>query len=211
LPPKSARIALAIPVRASARADAMMSPHRLHCTHGVVFYQDEALLSGGVARHVAAALRAGDPALVLARPGLLREVTIELHRQHVQGVPFGPDRGTLVALEAEETLARICVAGRPDARRFDEVIGTAVRNLAAAGRRVAAYGELVGVLCARGQYKEALRLEDMWNELLASVHASLLCGYAQALFAAPETRGFADAIRAAHTEVHEDLAALAAA
>lgn len=192
-------------------ARSMKSPQHFACSHGVLFYQDESLLFGGVARHVAAALRAGEPALVLARPGLLREVTIELHRQHVQGVPFGPERGTLVALDAEDTLARICIADRPDAARFDEVIGAAVRNLAAEGRRLAAYGELVGVLCARGQYEDAVRLEAMWNELLASVDASLLCGYARALFTAPDTHAFADAIRAAHTEVHEDVAAFAAA
>jgi hypothetical protein len=189
----------------------MLSLHSTRCSHAVLFYRDETLLSGGVSRHVIAALRAGDPALVLARPALLREVTIELHRQHVHGEPFGPERGTLVALDAQDTLRRICVEGAPDAARFDQVIGSAVRQLAAGGRRVAAYGELVALLCERGRYADALRLEQMWNGLLASVDASLLCGYAQALFGGAEARGFQEAIRAAHTEVHEDAAALVGA
>lgn len=188
----------------------MSSPHPIRCTHGVLFYRDETLLCGSVARHLVAALRAGEPALVIARPALLREVTIELHRQHVQGEPFGPGRGALLALDAEDTLRRICVGGRPDAALFHDVIGDTVRKLAAGGRRVAAYGELVALLCERGQYAEAVRLEGMWNELLASIDASLLCGYAQALFSAPGTRGFQEAIREAHAQVHEDVQALAA-
>ncbi|KAL5352385.1 hypothetical protein ACLOAV_002333 [Pseudogymnoascus australis] len=40
-----------------------------------------------------------------------------------------------------------------------------------------AYGELVDILCARGQHVLALELESFWNRFLAAENMSLLCGY----------------------------------
>ncbi|KAI9782565.1 MAG: hypothetical protein M1839_004809 [Geoglossum umbratile] len=40
-----------------------------------------------------------------------------------------------------------------------------------------AYGELVDILCARGQHRQALELEALWNSFLQSNNLSLLCGY----------------------------------
>ncbi|KFY31353.1 hypothetical protein V493_01183, partial [Pseudogymnoascus sp. VKM F-4281 (FW-2241)] len=40
-----------------------------------------------------------------------------------------------------------------------------------------AYGELVDILCARGQHVLALELESFWNRFLAAENMTLLCGY----------------------------------
>ncbi|KAI9861889.1 MAG: hypothetical protein M1813_004957 [Trichoglossum hirsutum] len=40
-----------------------------------------------------------------------------------------------------------------------------------------AYGELVDILCARGQHHLALELEALWCDFLTSKNISLLCGY----------------------------------
>lgn len=178
-----------------------MLPHRLTCHHSVLFYKDDSVVRDRVAAYIAAALRVGEPALVIAKPGLRHQLTIELHRQHVQGAPFGPARGSYIALDAEETLDRFCVDGKPDAAAFTRIIGGALGPLAAAGKPVAAYGEMVGILCERGHYGEAVRLEGMWNELLAKVNASLFCGYPGHLFQADEARPFYDQICAAHSHV----------
>jgi hypothetical protein len=183
-----------------------MFPHRHTCTHAVLFYKDDATVRDSVAEYIAAALRAGEPALVLARPALQQHLMIEVHRQHVQGAPFGPERGQFVALDAEATLARISVDGRPDRGLFHQVVGGVLDDLAASGKRVAAYGELVGVLCERGQYADAVLLESMWNELLSRRDASLFCGYSHHLFTSPASRPFYDEIQAAHTQVHTDAA-----
>ncbi|HEX2543980.1 MAG TPA: MEDS domain-containing protein [Ramlibacter sp.] len=175
-----------------------MYPHSRRCSHTVLFYKDETSVRESVAAYVAAALRAGDPALVIAKPPLRQQLTIALHRQHVQGSPFGPQRGLFVTLDAEETLEALCVDGSPDEGRFQEVIGAAFDGVAAPGKRTAAYGEMVGLLCERGQYADAVRLEAMWNELLPRFHASLFCGYSSHLFDAPAARPFFQQIHAAH-------------
>lgn len=180
-----------------------MLQHSPRCRHAVYFYRNEEHVRDAVVPYVAAALRAGNPAIVIAKPELTRQFTLELHRQHVQGAPFGQERGTFVALDAVETLAKFCLDGAPDATLFDQVIGTAVRTLAANGKRVTAYGEMVGVLCERGRYADAIRLEEMWNGLLAQLDAELFCGYDDQLFRSPKAAQFRDAIRATHTEAQE--------
>jgi MEDS: MEthanogen/methylotroph, DcmR Sensory domain len=178
-----------------------MLPHRPTCRHSVLFYKDDASVRESVSGYIASALRAGEPALVIARPALLHELTIEVHRQHVQGAPFGPERGAFITLDAEATLARICVEGKPDARLFQQVVGGVLDELCDSGKRVAAYGEMVGLLCERGHYADAVRLEHMWNALLARCHASLFCGYASELFRSPASRAFYEEIRATHSHV----------
>ena len=187
-----------------------MLPHRHQCTHGVLFYRDDALLRERTCGYIATALRAGQPGLVIARPDLLRHVTIDLHRQHVQGAPFGPERGEFVAMDADLTLRQISVRDKPKTALFDQVVGGAVAKLAAGGRRVAAYGEMVGILCDRGQYAQAVRLEEMWNALLASVDANLYCAYAAQLFERSGSADFRRQIVEAHTELVEEGALLQA-
>ncbi|OXH85026.1 hypothetical protein CA830_29965, partial [Burkholderia multivorans] len=56
----------------------------------------------------------------------------------------------------------------------------------AAGRPVHAFGEMVAVLCARGQPDAALRLEALWNELIERHRFSLYCGYPHDAFPGAE-------------------------
>lgn len=42
---------------------------------------------------------------------------------------------------------------------------------------VYAYGEMVDVLCKRGEHSKAFELEEVWNAFLATNDVSLLCGY----------------------------------
>jgi hypothetical protein len=186
-----------------------MLPHHRTCKHAVLFYKDDAWLREQVTQHVTSALRSGRPAIVIAKPELLQELKIAIHREHVDGAPFGPRRGILVAIDAEETLAGICVAGRPDADRFMRIVGTAVKQLAGSGQ-VAAYGEMVGILCERGQYADAVHLEQLWNDLLDACDASLYCGYAHRLFRTRDSKAFLERIRAAHDDVQHDPLAVPA-
>jgi hypothetical protein len=188
-----------------------MYPHFPTCRHTVLFYRDPDAVRASVAAFVETALRGGNPALVIAKADLRRELTIELHRRHVHGLPFGRDRGQLQILDAEATLQSLCVDGHPDATRFRQVVGSLVAGLSMGHRRVAAYGEMVGVLCERGQYADAVHLESLWNALLAENDVSLFCGYASGLFDRPEARSFYDEIRAAHAESLEDAGATARA
>lgn len=174
---------------------------RALCPHAVLFYRDDASAFASVTAFVVSALRAGAPALVIGKPRLVEHVTIDLHREHVDGTPFGRERGRLLSLDAAATLDQVCRNGQPDFERFERVIGEAFDALETPGRNVAAYGEMVGILCERGQFAAAVELERMWNVLLGKRRASLLCGYNHRLFSHTSTQAFHREIRDAHTDV----------
>ena len=107
----------------------------------------------------------------------------------------------LVMLDAAVTLDLFMRQDTPNPVAFDEVIGTIVARLSA-GRRVRIYGEMVDVLAARGCYKAAHKLEELWNAFGHRESLDLFCGYASGHFGDPKTAKLLGAICAAHSQVH---------
>jgi signal transduction histidine kinase/DNA-binding NarL/FixJ family response regulator len=64
-----------------------------------------------------------------------------------------------------------------------------------------AYGELVDILCARGQHLLALELEICWNRFLATRNIWLLCGYKMDSFRGLQADHVFDQICHTHTAV----------
>ena len=144
--------------------------------HVVQFYEDDAFLCDTVARFAGAGLAAGESVIIIAT---------ELHRhglrQRLAANDFDVDRalasGRLQLLDAAETLERLLVGGMPDRARADEVLGGLVRAAGAGRTHVRAYGEMVDLLWRDGKHAAALRLEEMWTELVRQHDFSLLCAY----------------------------------
>lgn len=144
--------------------------------HTVQFYDRPATLAHRVADFAAAGMNRGEAAIVIA--------TAE-HRMATEGrlVALGIDLGAAAAegrylpLDAAQTLERVLVDGRPDAARFDAVVGGVVRTALGARPGVRAFGEMVGLLWSDGKHDAAIALEDLWNELLGHHPFSLMCGY----------------------------------
>ena len=86
--------------------------------------------------------------------------------------------GLYLPLDADVTVNRLSVAGRPNRRKFEQVVGTPVAEALARYGGVRAYGEMVSLLWMRGQQEAALELEELWNELIGYDPIALLCGYA---------------------------------
>lgn len=141
-------------------------------THLVRFYNAADELVDAVAHHV---LDGSSGAAVI--------VATEAHRALIEGriaeMGGGPRRSTqaIVMLDADQTLHRFFDGVRIDPVRFDEVIGGLIRAHARPGHPIRVYGEMVAVLWDAGQVTAALELEDLWNDLAATVDFSLLCGY----------------------------------
>lgn len=87
--------------------------------------------------------------------------------------------GRYIPLDAEETLNRICVEGRPDRRRFQEVIGLLISCASNSWGEVRAFGEMVNLLWLEGKRQEAIELEKLWNELARSYPFTLFCAYSE--------------------------------
>jgi PAS domain S-box-containing protein len=90
-------------------------------------------------------------------------------------------QGRYVILDASETLPKFMVNGSVDETRFNEIIGGVLTQVRSAinneERGVAVFGELVALLWAEGKPQEAIRVEQLWNDLAKSHSFSLLCAY----------------------------------
>jgi len=96
---------------------------------------------------------------------------------------------TVLLVDADELLARIVPKDEVNAEVFNETVSKLLSQICPGGatgllepgdeyiQHIYAYGELVDLLCARGQHLLALELETLWNRLLTSYNISLLCGY----------------------------------
>jgi hypothetical protein len=87
--------------------------------------------------------------------------------------------GRYIALDAQDTLARLAPDGWPNEDRFSVIVGDVVRRAIdnSENRNVFAFGEIVALLCARDRPDAAIRLEQLWNSLLAQYRFSLYCAY----------------------------------
>jgi hypothetical protein len=136
--------------------------------HFVELYTDDEVLASNVGRYLSEGLRNGEPGIVVATPehcAAFRRVV-------------GETVGRVLFLDAEQTLSRFMVRGRPNWERFEKTITAAVTSVdRAPGQRIRAYGEMVGLLWTSGEYSAALELENFWNRILASLGALLYCAY----------------------------------
>jgi hypothetical protein len=145
--------------------------------HVAQLYQDDECLARIVAAYCAESLTAREAALTIATPSHLAAFA-----RHLAGAGVDVDvvvaRGQYTPLDAETCLAEFMRDGRPDRERFVACVAPHVDAARRAGYpRVRAYGEMVDILHGT-DLPAALRLEELWNELLgARRDVSLLCAY----------------------------------
>lgn len=102
---------------------------------------------------------------------------------------FRRGQQTVLLVDADQLLARIVPKDEVNAQVFNETVIkllSQIRPPGASGlleptdeylQHTYAYGELVDLLCERGQHLLAFELETLWNRLLSTYNISLLCGY----------------------------------
>ena len=141
--------------------------------HEVAAYDEAASLVDRVAAFVAASLAEDVPVVTVSRPAHRHAVDALLAAQGVD-VDRALRDGRLTALDADETLARFLVDGRPDPELFTDLVASLVP---AGGQEVSAFGEMVAILWERGEVAAALELESLWNTVIAQHPVRLLCAY----------------------------------
>ena len=130
------------------------------CSHSVQFYEDHSIFLDGLSEYLASAMGAGAACLVIAsadhRDGLAKRL-----KGWGVDLPDAVETFRYTPLDAEDTLEQFMVDGWPNETLFLEVIEARLRRARRALRReatrVAAYGEMVAVLWARGECEAAVR------------------------------------------------------
>jgi hypothetical protein len=169
--------------------------------HLVQFYEaDEPALIANVGRYLADGLLAGEHVIVVTTSDHEAAFTAALERAGIPTLTARAD-GRLMFLDAAATLKRLSVAGYPDAERFENVIGRVVCEARQRAPGLRAYGEMVGILWANGEFPAAIRLEQLWHRLLKQVDFSLFCGYPIDIFSDRFEPGVVDALLCAHTHL----------
>ena len=168
--------------------------------HAVQFYEAEPFLLDELQRYVGLGLVRGETVIVIATPEHRRGLAARLAAAGLD-LEDARARGRYVALDAAETLARFMVDGVPDEELFLTTVGRQIAQVTAGGRRVRAFGEMVALLAANGEYEAAIRLEQLWNDLQTTYSFSLLCAYPMEILGGEGGAGPLDQICAEHTRV----------
>jgi CheY-like chemotaxis protein len=148
--------------------------------HEVVFYSDDRQLLDRLSQFIAASLKAGNAAIVVAteshRDGLVR-------RLQAYGLEIGAaiEQGRYIALDAADMVAMFVVNGMLDSVRFLESYGNLILKAANAAKgehpRVALFGEAADLLWRRGGLEIVIQDEALGNQLIKKFDVAILCGY----------------------------------
>jgi len=173
--------------------------------HEVLFYSDDAVLLDSVTRFIAAPLKAGDAAIVLATKSHRDSL---LQRLQAEGVdPDGAlEQGTYISLDAADTLSTIMVNGLPDPVLFFKGIGGLIEAAAKAAKskqaQVVVFGEAVALLHAEGKADAAIRFEQLGNDLAKTHDVAILCAYPLSSFHDEEDEHVFQSVCAEHSAVY---------
>jgi hypothetical protein len=171
-------------------------------THGVQFYEDDDFLIGVVAGFLGDGLRAGAPAIAIATRGHRNALRKRLESDGFD-IRDAAWSSRVALLDAEETLTKFMVDGRPNPTRFRAVASDVFKRMTAGAprRRPRVYGEMVDLLWRSDQATAAIKLEGLWNEFGRKFPFTLLCGYAMNNFRQSEQAEGFKAICRAHSRV----------
>lgn len=144
--------------------------------HFVQFYDADGFLLNSLSGFIGTAIKASEGALVVAT-GAHREGLDELLEANGLDLISAKARGQYVSLDAAETLSKFMVDGSPEPTRFTQLIGNVIESVTDGRNCVRAFGEMVALLWAEGNYAAAIRLEELWSNLQKNYSFSLFCAY----------------------------------
>ena len=145
--------------------------------HFVQVYRDEAALLDAVSLFTVAAIGRNDAVVLVATPEHGEAV-----RKVLDSSGLDPEIlegwGQLQVHDAEALLTRFMVDGEPHAGAFQSLADGLIGSARASGRfrHVRVYGEMVNLLWG-DNLPAAVRLEQLWNEVIEEHSISLFCAY----------------------------------
>jgi hypothetical protein len=173
--------------------------------HGVQFYGEEAGLADVVARYVAEGLRHEEASILFAPAAHAGSFLRALEALGLDP-RAAAEEGRLRVVDAEETLSRIMGPDGLDLPRFRSIVEATLEEVRRGSRipGVRIYGEIVDLLWKSGRLEAAIRLEEIWSELIRERRFRLLCGYGMDLLAPELDGGAFGRVCDAHEEVRSN-------
>lgn len=153
--------------------------------HSVQFYDHDDALIQRLRGIIASAVVVGNTILVVATEDHREQLTTALDNSGIDCSGLELD-GRLRLHDSRELLEQFMVEGLPSRGRFLSTVGNLVKeakqNSWNAERGLTVFGEMVSVLWQDGNHVAALKLEELWNELLDDGTFHLHCAYPRHIF-----------------------------
>jgi two-component system sensor histidine kinase UhpB len=150
---------------------------RLSREHIAQVYSNDAVLIESVRMFTAHGLSRGEAVILVVTPSH-RDLLLHRLRADAFDVLGLQHNGQLILADAGELLSSFMLNGMPDATLFRMSIGGVVERVKPKGsnRKVRIFGEMVDLLW-KGNLPAAIRVEELWNELIDAYDVSLFCAY----------------------------------
>lgn len=133
-------------------------------------------LAANIARYFADGLRTGQAGIAITSRAGCADLKRRLRAAGID-VAAAQAEGRFVTRDAARTLRSLMRDGAPDWNLFDASVGVLARRMRKRFGGLRAFGDMVGILWARGEPANAQLLEEYWNELQSSLEFSLFCSY----------------------------------
>lgn len=153
--------------------------------HLVQIYENDKVFLNSLEGFAGSAFIAGESVIVIATAEHLRALEKLLKAHDFDINALIADR-QYIPLNAVETLAKFMVDGKPDEFLFEQLATRLLEDARKNNRKVRAFGEMVALLWAEGNYEATIQLEHLWNKMHAKEAFSLFCAYPKSGF----NRGF---------------------
>ena len=143
------------------------------------FYSADSILLESCARFIVTALEASNAVIVILTQSHREGLALKLHAQGFD-VESLIRLGTYISLDAVDMLSTIMRKGVPDRVRFFDGLCDLIESASSPDRnhkRVALCAECVGLLCAEGNTRAALQLEETGSDLIELYDVDILCAY----------------------------------
>ena len=153
---------------------------RLSREHIAQLYSNEAVLIESLRMFTAHGLSGGEAVILVVTPSHRALLLQRLEADAVDVRAF-QRQGQLLLVDAEELLDGFMVDGMPDTILFNRGIGGVIERVKPKGsnRKVRIFGEMVDLLW-KANPPAAIRVEELWNEVIDAHDVSLFCAYSTA-------------------------------
>jgi DNA-binding NarL/FixJ family response regulator len=150
--------------------------------HAMLLAAEPRLFLDDLSRLLAAAIRRGDMAAIIATEATRNGVTERLLARGCD-LAKAADRGAYVSLDAAAAVSEVVVDGRLDIDRVAAFVDDFERSrLAISASNLTVVGEMAALLCADGHHEVALQLERTWDDLTRELPFLTVCFYSAACF-----------------------------
>jgi hypothetical protein len=152
------------------------------CDHVLQIYENDGVFLDALTGFVGGGINANDCCIVIATPQHLSALADRLTCYGISVSNLIEDN-RYIPLDAEKLLSQFMVNGWPSEAAFTVAISSLLtRARGYNNRNIRAFGEMVAILWAQGNFGATVNLEHLWNKFAERESFCLFCAYPKAGF-----------------------------